>query len=60
MKIENQNSVRLCKAGSCCVRIEKVEENRFDFFDDYGGKVTLNKEEFDMLKEAVEHFSNPA
>lgn len=56
MKIENPNQVVLCKAGSCCVRIEKIEENQYNFYDDYNGKVQLTKEEFLMLKEAVHHF----
>ena len=30
MKILDQNSVKLCKAGSCCPIIKKVEDNRFE------------------------------
>jgi hypothetical protein len=58
MKILDQNSVKLCKQGSCCVQVNKIEENRFEMTDDYDGKVVLTKEEFLMLKEAVEHFSS--
>ena len=60
MKILDQNSVRLCKQNSCCVQVNKIEENRFEMTDDYDGKVTLTKEEFLMLKEAVDHFSSQA
>lgn len=58
MKVLENNSVKLCKAGSCCVRIDKVEENRYEMFDDYDGKVVLTKEEFFMLKEAVDHYTD--
>ncbi len=55
MVILNQNSVRLCRAGSCCPIVEKVNENEFTISDDYNGKVRLTKDEFQMLKDALEH-----
>jgi len=55
MVILNQNSVRLCRAGSCCPIVEKVNENEFTISDDYKGKVRLTKDEVQMLKEAFEH-----
>jgi hypothetical protein len=55
MVILNQNSVRLCRAGSCCPIVEKVNENEFTISDDYDGKVRLTKDEAQMLKEAFEH-----
>lgn len=55
MIIENQNSVRLCRQGSCCPNIKKFED-RYEITDDYNGKVILTPEEFDMLSEVVNHF----
>lgn len=55
MVILNQNSVRLCRAGSCCPIVEKVNENEFTISDDYNGKVRLTKDEVQMLKDALEH-----
>jgi hypothetical protein len=55
MVILNQNSVRLCRAGSCCPIVEKVNENEFTISDDYKGKVRLTKDEVQMLKDALEH-----
>lgn len=47
----NQNSVRLCRAGSCCPVLEKVEDG-FTITDDFGGKVQLSEDEIVMLIEA--------
>ncbi len=58
MVIESQNSVRLCRQGSCCPTVEK-EDDAFIIKDDYEGKVKLSKEEFLMLKEAIQHFEDP-
>lgn len=56
MEFINQNTVRMCRKGSaCCPIVEKVEEN-FELSDDFGGKVKLTKEQFNMLKDVVEHF----
>jgi len=55
MVILNQNSVKLCRAGSCCPIVEKVNENEFTISDDYNGKVRLSKDEVQMLKDAIEH-----
>lgn len=55
MVILNQNSVRLCRAGSCCPIVEKVNENEFTISDDYKGKVRLTKDEVQMLKDALDH-----
>lgn len=55
MVILNQNSVRLCRAGSCCPIVEKVNENEFTISDDYNGKVRLTKDEVQMLKDALDH-----
>lgn len=57
MVILNQNSVRLCRAGSCCPIVEKVNENEFTISDDYNGKVRLTKDEVQMLKDALEHLN---
>ena len=55
MVILNQNTIRLCRAGSCCPIVERVNENEFTISDDYNGKVRLSKDEVQMLKDAIEH-----
>lgn len=55
MVILNENTVRLCRTGSCCPIVEKVNENEFTISDDYNGKVRLTKDEVQMLKSAIEH-----
>jgi hypothetical protein len=56
MVIVDKNTVRLCRAGSCCPVVEKNDENSFTISDDYNGKVKMTKDELRMLKEAIEHF----
>lgn len=56
MVILNNNSVRLCRAGSCCPVVEKVGEDEYSITDDYQGKVKITKEQLSILKEAIAHF----
>lgn len=55
MVILNENTVRLCRDGSCCPIVERVNDNEFTISDDYDGKVRLTKDEVQMLREAIEH-----
>jgi len=55
MIVEN-NTIRLCKAGSCCPTIHaNAETGEFRITDDFGGEIRLSKDEFFMLDEAVKH-----
>ena len=45
MIVENPNKVRLCRAGSCCLTVEKTQDSNFKFVDDYGSSIVLTKEE---------------
>ena len=49
----NDTSVRLCCGKKRCPEIKKDGKN-FVITDDYKGSVKLTKEEFQMLREAVE------
>lgn len=49
MIIENLNKVRLCRAGSCCLTVEKTEDS-FLLTDDYGGKLTVPLSELKNIK----------
>jgi hypothetical protein len=56
MELINSNTVRLCRQGSnCCPIVEQAVDN-YEIKDDFGGKVTLTKDQFVMLKDAIEHF----
>ena len=48
----------LCGRGGSCCPVINEEENAFTISDDYGGKIKLTKEEFLMLKEAVENYQS--
>lgn len=56
MVILNNNSVRLCRAGSCCPVVEKINDGEYSITDDFEGKVKITKEQLSILKEAIEHF----
>lgn len=56
MVIINNNSVRLCRAGSCCPIVEKVSDNEYSITDDFEGKVKITKDQLSILKEAIDHF----
>jgi|688.fasta_scaffold145220_2 hypothetical protein len=59
MVIINQNTVKLCRAGSCCPSIEKIPDNNsFVLRDDHGGTLLLTQDELSILKEAITHFEN--
>jgi len=52
MEFLNQNTIKLCRAGSCCPIVEKVGDNAFTITDDYLGSVKLTGEEIADLFEA--------
>jgi len=52
---ETPEKILLCRTGSCCPSIEKSPEG-FTLKDDFGGSISLNTEEFALLKKAVNHF----
>jgi hypothetical protein len=56
MKILNKNEVALCRAGSCCPRVKKVNDDEFLLTDDYNGSVKITKDQLTMLRETIEHF----
>ena len=61
MKVLSENKIVLCKAGSCCPTVLKDETGeQFTITDDFGGKVSLTKDELAMLKDAITHFSSQA
>lgn len=60
MVILNNNSVRLCRAGSCCMTVEKINDGNFKFNDDYGSSIILSKEELtniQFVKELDDRYS---
>lgn len=54
MEFINQNTIKLCRQGSCCPTVEKTSENEFIVKDDYDGSVKLTSEEIDDLYEAYQ------
>jgi hypothetical protein len=50
MVILHENAVKLCRAGSCCVLVEKVSEDEFSFTDDYNSSIILTKSEISSLE----------
>ena len=50
MKLENNNSIRLCGGRSCCPLVTK-EEDGYTITDDYGGSVKLTFDEMRMIKD---------
>jgi hypothetical protein len=56
MIILNNNTVRLCRQGTCCPLVERVSPDEFTITDDFNGKVKMTRDEMSMLKESIEHF----
>lgn len=46
-----KRTVLLCDKGDCCPKITFAKEIVIE--DDFGGKVTLSKKEFTLLKEMI-------
>jgi hypothetical protein len=46
----------LCGRSSSCCPVINEEEDNFTISDDYGGQIKLTKDEFLMLKEAVQQY----
>jgi len=60
MVILNNNSVRLCRAGSCCMTVEKIDNSTFKFDDDYGSTIILSRKELseiEFVKESDNKYS---
>jgi hypothetical protein len=47
--------VRLCRRGSCCPIVEKTSDG-YSIVDDFGGRVKLTEEQFNILQDAINHF----
>ena len=56
MVIINKDTVKLCRAGSCCPVVERENDNTFIIKDDYNGVVKITKDELSMLRDAIDHF----
>lgn len=54
MKNLSDTKILLCRRGSCCPVVEKMENDKFSIKDDYSGEVTLTSDEVGMLFEAVQ------
>lgn len=45
---------KLCGRGNtCCPEVEQTSESNFTITDDFGGKVSLTREEFFMLQDVI-------
>ena len=54
----NNDSVRLCRKGSCCPILSRQKDGSFSLTDDFNGKVQLTDDELNMLQDAISHFKN--
>lgn len=52
MKFLDENTVLLCKKGSCCPKVE-FDSDGISISDDFGGKVKLTFDEAKMLKDLL-------
>tara|TARA_R110000824_G_scaffold121828_1_gene278188 strand:+ start:765 stop:959 length:195 start_codon:yes stop_codon:yes gene_type:complete len=52
------NQIRLCKKGSCCPSIAKVDDDKISITDDDDNKVTLTFEQAHLVKEALAVLEN--
>jgi hypothetical protein len=57
MEFLNKNTVKLCRPGSCCPIVEKINNDEFIISDDYNGKVRLTKGEVEMLNDVIEQLN---
>jgi len=54
MKRLSQNEIQLCgRNGKCCPIITKLEDGNYSVLDDYGNTIKVNKEELEMVSDAV-------
>ena len=56
MKILNNDTIKLCRPGSCCPVVERISPDEFTIKDDYNGSVKITKDELIMLKDAISVF----
>jgi len=54
----NDNTIRLCRQGSCCPVIERKNDGNFTITDDFNGSVQLTEAELDILSEAIDAFKS--
>ena len=47
---KKMKSYNLCGRGACCPHLHDNEDGTFTITDDYGGKVTLTKDELQQLQ----------
>ncbi len=57
MKMLAENKISLCKANSCCMAVEIID-NKIFLTDDYNGKVQITEDEASMLSEAIKTIKN--
>jgi hypothetical protein len=53
---ESPEKVALCRQGSCCTTIQKVNENEYHITDDFGGSVKLDRNDLSLLPDAAKFF----
>ena len=53
VKILSDNSVQLCGRGKCCPIVTKREDGKYEVKDDYGNTVIVQKEELELVADAV-------
>lgn len=54
MEIVNMNTVKLCRAGSCCPIVERKSDDEYVITDDFEGNVKITKDQMRMLKDAID------
>jgi len=54
MKFLTDTKILLCRTGSCCPTIEKIEDDLYSITDDFGGSVKLTADHIEMVKQAQE------
>lgn len=60
MKRLSENEIQLCKRpGGCCPIITKLEDGTYEVLDDYGNKIKVQKEELEMVSDAVKALDKP-
>lgn len=42
-------TIKLCRRGSCCPTIEKIEKDKYLVKDDFDGEVILERDEIEIM-----------
>ncbi|NBP02350.1 MAG: hypothetical protein EBU90_19985 [Proteobacteria bacterium] len=58
VKRVSDNSVKLCCGGRGCPELKDLGNGMYELTDDNGNKVTLKKEELNLIGDAVKVVSN--